>query len=94
METLGVVQGYAKKKQLFRGGKETLNAVGEPAKAAGGIVVAVTAAGALGSNPAGWITAAVGAGLILVGAGYKGGRAAHKRFQEAHHPERYTPEGE
>ncbi|MCZ9345100.1 hypothetical protein NGM37_45885, partial [Streptomyces sp. TRM76130] len=21
-------------------------------------------------------------------------RAAHKRFQEAHHPERYTPEGE
>ncbi|WP_320782216.1 hypothetical protein [Streptomyces sp. CRN 30] len=94
VEMLGTVQGYAKKKQLFRGGKEVLNAVGEPAKAAGGIVVAVTAAGALGSNPAGWITAAVGAGLIAVGAGYKGARAGYKRFQEAHHPERYTPEGE
>ncbi|MFJ6069630.1 hypothetical protein ACIQFU_02100 [Streptomyces sp. NPDC093065] len=95
VETLGQTQKYAKKKQLTKIGKETVGGVlGEPAKAAGGIVATVAAAGALGSNPAGWITAAVGAGLILGVAGYKGGRAAKKRFEEAHHPERYTPEGE
>ncbi|WP_217144060.1 hypothetical protein [Streptomyces sp. AC627_RSS907] len=95
VETLGQAQQYAKKKQLTKIGKETVGGVvGEPAKAAGGVVAAVTAAGALGSNPAGWITAAVGAGLVLGVAGYKGGRAAKKRFEEAHHPERYTPEGE
>jgi hypothetical protein len=95
VETLGTTQKYAKKKQRAKIGKEMFGGVvGEPAKAAGGIVAAVTAAGALGSNPAGWITAAVGAGLILSVAAYKGGRAAKKRYEEAHHPERYTPQGE
>ncbi|MFG2679091.1 hypothetical protein [Streptomyces sp. NPDC048392] len=94
-ETLGGTQKYAKKKQLTKIGKETVGgAVGEPAKAAGGIVAAVTAAGVLGSNPGGWIAAAVGAGLILGVAGYKAGRAATKRYEEVRHPERWAPEGE
>ncbi|MFA3872214.1 hypothetical protein ABS735_00690 [Streptomyces sp. MMCC 100] len=93
-ETLSGTQKYAKKKQLTKIGKETVGGVvGEPAKAAGGIVAAVTAAGVLGSNPGGWIAAAVGAGLILGVAGYKAGRAATKRYEEVRHPERWAPEG-
>ncbi|TDT40750.1 hypothetical protein EV562_102134 [Streptomyces sp. BK208] len=95
MEDLSGTQKYAKKKQLTKIGKETVGGVvGEPAKAAGGIVAAVTAAGVLGSNPGGWIAAAVGAGLILGVAGYKAGRAATKRYEEVRHPERWAPEGE
>ncbi|MGV9280881.1 hypothetical protein [Streptomyces sp. NPDC003730] len=95
MEDLSGTQEYAKKKQLTKIGKETVGGVvGEPAKAAGGIVAAVTAAGVLGSNPGGWIAAAVGAGLILGVAGYKAGRAATKRYEEVRHPERWAPEGE
>ncbi|MGW5786363.1 hypothetical protein ACWEWK_20475 [Streptomyces sp. NPDC003757] len=95
MEDLSETQKYAKKKQLTKIGKETVGGVvGEPAKAAGGIVAAVTAAGVLGSNPGGWIAAAVGAGLILGVAGYKAGRAATKRYEEVRHPERWAPEGE
>lgn len=94
-QTLSGTQKYAKKKQLAKIGKETMGGVvGEPAKAAGGIVAAVTAAGVLGSNPGGWIAAAVGAGLILGVAGYKAGRAATKRYEEVRHPERWAPEGE
>lgn len=95
MEDLSGTQKYAKKKQLTKIGKETVGGVvGEPAKAAGGIVAAVTAAGVLGSNPGGWIAAAVGAGLILGVAGYKAGSAATKRYEEVRHPERWAPEGE
>ncbi|CAM5736566.1 hypothetical protein STENM223S_07622 [Streptomyces tendae] len=95
MEDLSGTQKYAKKKQLTKIGKETVGGVvGEPAKAAGGIVAAVTAAGVLGSNPGGWIAAAVGGGLILGVAGYKAGRAATKRYEEVRHPERWAPEGE
>ncbi|WP_087790787.1 hypothetical protein [Streptomyces sp. CS159] len=94
-EALSGTTKYAKKKQLAKIGKETVGGVvGEPAKAAGGIVAAVTAAGVLGSNPGGWIAAAVGAGLILGVAGYKAGRAATKRYEEVRHPERWAPEGE
>ncbi|MEU3897979.1 hypothetical protein [Streptomyces sp. NPDC045251] len=94
-ETLGETQKYAKKKQIAKIGKETVGGVvGEPAKAAGGIVAAVTAAGVLGSNPGGWIAAAVGAGLILGVAGYKAGRAATKRYEEARHPERWAADDE
>ncbi|MFC9469042.1 hypothetical protein [Streptomyces coelicoflavus] len=94
-EALSGTTKYAKKKQLAKIGKETLGGVvGEPAKAAGGIVAAVTAAGVLGSNPGGWIAAAVGAGLILGVAGYKAGRAATKRYEEVRHPERWAPEGQ
>ncbi|WP_217249250.1 hypothetical protein [Streptomyces sp. AC602_WCS936] len=94
-EALGESQKYAKKKQVAKIGKETVGGVvGEPAKAAGGIVAAVTAAGVLGSNPGGWIAAAVGAGLILGVAGYKAGRAVTKRYEEARHPERWAAEDE
>lgn len=87
-------QKYAKKKQTVKGVKETLGGVGEGAKSAGGAVIVAIAAGGLASTPAGWATAAAGAGLILLVAGYKGGRAATKRYQEARHPDRYTPEGD
>ncbi|MFF7556730.1 hypothetical protein ACFZA9_27995 [Streptomyces olivaceus] len=89
-------KNLAKDKQYSRLGKEVVGGfAGEGLKgAAGAVTAASVAAGTLGSNPAGWIIAAVGAGLVLSVAGYKGGRAAYKRFQEAHHPERYTPEGE
>ncbi|MFE7435535.1 hypothetical protein ACFU78_21330 [Streptomyces tendae] len=96
VENLAKVQKLAKRKQRSKIGKELVGGVaGEGLKGAAGITTAViVGTGTLASNPAGWIIAAVGAGLVVSVAGYKGGRAAHKRFQEAHHPERYTPEGE
>ncbi|MDT0612995.1 hypothetical protein [Streptomyces lancefieldiae] len=96
VDTLVETQKFAKKKQRSKIGKEmTGGVVGEGLKGAAGIVTATAvAAGTLASNPAGWIIAAVGAGLVVTVAGYKGGRAAYKRFQEAHHPERFTPDGE
>jgi hypothetical protein len=96
LETLNSTTDLAKRKQVTKVAKEMGGGVlGEGLKGAGGITtVAVVATGTLASNPAGWILAAVGAGLVLGTAAYKGGRAAYGRFQEAHHPERYTPEGE
>ncbi|WP_432162521.1 hypothetical protein [Streptomyces tendae] len=96
VENLAKVQKLAKRKQRSKIGKELVGGVaGEGLKGAAGITTAViVGTGTLASNPAGWIIAAVGAGLVVSVAGYKGGRAATKRFQEAHHPERYTPEGE
>ncbi|GAA3992285.1 hypothetical protein GCM10022384_45040 [Streptomyces marokkonensis] len=92
---LSQVQKYAKKKQVTKIGKETVGGVmGEPAKAAAGVLTLVTATGALASNPAGWILAAVGAGLVLATTGYKAGRAATKRYDEKRHPDRFTLEGE
>ncbi|MFI8945020.1 hypothetical protein ACIGO6_00675 [Streptomyces sp. NPDC053750] len=93
VNTLVEMKKYAKDKQVSKIGKETVSGMGEGAKGAAGIVT-VAALATLGSNPAGWIIAAVGAGIVLTVAGYKGFRAARKRFQEEHHPERYTPEGE
>ncbi|GAA2600793.1 MULTISPECIES: hypothetical protein [Streptomyces] len=96
LEDLTGVTKLATRKQVSKVAKEGGGGLlGEGLKGAGGIAtVAIVATGALASNPAGWITAAVGAGLVLLTAGYKGGRAAYGRFQEAHHPELYTPEGE
>ncbi|WP_399885512.1 hypothetical protein ACGH7X_14860 [Streptomyces sp. BBFR51] len=96
VDTLTDTTKLAKKKQVSKGAKEAMGGVvGEGLKGAGGIATAaIVATGALASNPAGWIIAGVGAGLVVTVAGYKGGRAATKRFQEAHHPERYTPDGE
>lgn len=92
---LSRVQKYAMKKQAAKIGKETFGGVmGEPVKAAAGVMTLVTATGALASNPAGWILAAVGAGLVLGTTGYKAGRAATKRYEEVRHPERWAPEGE
>ncbi|CAL9468436.1 hypothetical protein [Streptomyces sp. enrichment culture] len=96
LEDLNFATKLAKSRKVSQAVKEMGGGfVGEGLKGAGGITtVAVVATGALASNPAGWITAAVGAGLVLTTAAYKGGSAAYGRFQEAHHPELYTPEGE
>ncbi|MDX3401078.1 hypothetical protein [Streptomyces sp. ME01-18h] len=96
LEDLTFATNLAKSRKVSQAAKELGGGfVGEGLKGAGGITtVAVVATGALASNPAGWITAAVGAGLVLTTAAYKGGSAAYGRFQEAHHPELYTPEGE
>ncbi|MGZ3099388.1 hypothetical protein [Streptomyces sp. H72] len=92
---LSQAQKYVKKKQVTKISKEMVGgAMGEPAKAAAGVLTLVTATGALASNPAGWILAAVGAGLVLATTGYKAGRAATKRYGEKRHPDRYTLEGE
>ncbi|MFH8468875.1 hypothetical protein [Streptomyces sp. NPDC017991] len=96
VEKLSTVQGYAKKKQLTKIGKETVGgAVGESTKAAAGIVTAVAAGTAgLASNPVGWGLAGAGAGLVLSVTLYKALRAATKRYEEVHHPERWAPQGE
>ncbi|MEV5755877.1 hypothetical protein AB0L61_03790 [Streptomyces tendae] len=96
LEDLTFATDLAKSRKVSQAVKEMGGGVmGEGLKGAGGIAtVAIVATGALASNPAGWITAAVGAGLVLTTAAYKGGSAAYGRFQEAHHPELYTPEGE
>ncbi|MFG3128786.1 hypothetical protein [Streptomyces tendae] len=96
LEDLNFATNLAKSRKVSQAVKEMGGGVmGEGLKGAGGIAtVAIVATGALASNPAGWITAAVGAGLVLTTAAYKGGSAAYGRFQEAHHPELYTPEGE
>ncbi|GHB96416.1 hypothetical protein GCM10010348_14630 [Streptomyces anthocyanicus] len=96
LEDLTFATNLAKSRKVSQAAKEMGGGVmGEGLKGAGGIAtVAIVATGALASNPAGWITAAVGAGLVLTTAAYKGGSAAYGRFQEAHHPELYTPEGE
>ncbi|WP_314412713.1 hypothetical protein [Streptomyces sp. DSM 40484] len=96
VEKLSTVQGYAKKKQLTKIGKETVGgAVGESTKAAAGVVTAVAAGTAgLATNPVGWGLAGAGAGLVLGVTLYKALRAATKRYEEAHHPERWTPQGE
>ncbi|MET7320346.1 hypothetical protein [Streptomyces sp. NPDC005549] len=96
LEDLNFATHLAKSRKVSQAVKEVGGGVmGEGLKGAGGIAtVAIVATGALASNPAGWITAAVGAGLVLTTAAYKGGSAAYGRFQEAHHPELYTPEGE
>ncbi|WP_244941885.1 hypothetical protein [Streptomyces rubrogriseus] len=96
LEDLNFATSLAKSRKVSQAAKELGGGfVGEGLKGAGGIAtVAIVATGALASNPAGWITAAVGAGLVLTTAAYKGGSAAYGRFQEAHHPELYTPEGE
>ncbi|PPS82092.1 hypothetical protein [Streptomyces sp. MH60] len=96
LEDLNFATNLAKSRKVSQAAKEMGGGVmGEGLKGAGGIAtVAIVATGALASNPAGWITAAVGAGLVLTTAAYKGGSAAYGRFQEAHHPELYTPEGE
>ncbi|MEU9184077.1 hypothetical protein AB0D14_05820 [Streptomyces sp. NPDC048484] len=95
VEKLSVVQGYAKKKQLTKIGKETVGGGGESVKAAAGVVTAV-AAGTVGlaSNPVGWGLAGAGAGLVLGVTVYKALRAATKRYEEVHHPERWAPQGE
>ncbi|MYS70676.1 hypothetical protein GTY88_09580, partial [Streptomyces sp. SID5926] len=97
LEDLNSVTGLAKKKQVSKAVKEMGGGgLGEGLKGAGGIttVAILATTGTLASNPAGWIIAAVGAGLVVTTAAYKGGRAAYGRYQEAHHPELYTPEGE
>ncbi|MFF3487726.1 hypothetical protein ACFYXC_31245 [Streptomyces sp. NPDC002701] len=96
VEKLSTVQGYAKKKQLTKIGKEAVGgAVGESTKAAAGVVTAVAAGTAgLASNPVGWGLAGAGAGLVLGVTLYKALRAATKRYEEVHHPERWAPEGE
>ncbi|MFC9290033.1 hypothetical protein [Streptomyces sp. NPDC057052] len=96
MEKLSTVQGYAKKKQLTKIGKETVGgAVGESTKAAAGVVTAVAAGTAgLASNPVGWGLAGAGAGLVFGVTMYRALRAATKRYEEARHPERWAPEGE
>ncbi|MGW6684556.1 hypothetical protein ACWGBO_32505 [[Kitasatospora] papulosa] len=94
IERLSTVQGYAKKKQLAKIGKETVGGGGESTKAAAGVVTAV-AAGTVGlaSNPVGWGLAGAGAGLVLGVTLYKALRAATKRYEEVHHPERWAQEG-
>ncbi|XKK59092.1 hypothetical protein HFP71_23535 [Streptomyces sp. ARC32] len=94
--TVDGTKKFARKKQASKAVKEGMGGgLGEGLKGAGGIAtVAIVATGALASNPAGWIVAAVGAGLVVLTAGYKGARSGYGRFQEAHHPERYTPHGE
>ncbi|MGV9506074.1 hypothetical protein ACWDQZ_10745 [Streptomyces tendae] len=96
LEDLNFATNLAKSRQVSKVAKEMGGGVmGEGLKGAGGVAtVAIAATVGLASNPAGWITAAVGAGLVLTTAAYKGGSAAYGRFQEAHHPELYTPEGE
>ncbi|MGW0461146.1 hypothetical protein [Streptomyces tendae] len=96
LEDLNFATNLAKSRQVSKVVKEMGGGVmGEGLKGAGGVTtVAIAATVGLASNPAGWITAAVGAGLVLTTAAYKGGSAAYGRFQEAHHPELYTPEGE
>ncbi|MFE4690475.1 hypothetical protein ACFRH6_10510 [Streptomyces sp. NPDC056749] len=95
IEKLSTVQGYARKKQLAKIGKETVGGGGESTKAAAGVVTAV-AAGTVGlaSNPVGWGLAGAGAGLVLGVTMYKALRAATKRYEEVHHPERWAPDGE
>ncbi|MGW0857804.1 hypothetical protein [Streptomyces sp. NPDC002690] len=88
---------YAIRKQKNKVAKQAVTAVGESAKAAGGIVTAVAAtAGAAGlaSNPVGWGIAAAAAGLILGVSAYKGVRAGTKRYDGARHPERWAADGE
>ncbi|CAM5659726.1 hypothetical protein [Streptomyces atroolivaceus] len=95
VEKLSMVQAYAKKKQLTKMGKETVSGGGESTKAAAGVVTAVAAGTAgLASNPVGWGLAGAGAGLVLGVTMYKALRAATKRYEEVHHPERWAPEGE
>ncbi|MGV9893195.1 hypothetical protein [Streptomyces tendae] len=96
LEDLNFATDLAKSRKVSQAVKEMGGGVmGEGLKGAGGVAtVAIAATVGLASNPAGWITAAVGAGLVLTTAAYKGGSAAYGRFQEAHHPELYTPEGE
>ncbi|MGW4547684.1 hypothetical protein ACWEN4_15065 [Streptomyces violaceorubidus] len=94
--TVNRTKKLARRKMASKGAKEAVGGgLGEGLKGAGGITtVAVVATGALASNPAGWIIAAVGAGLVVGVAAYKGVRSGYGRFQEAHHPELYTPHGE
>ncbi|MCX5397839.1 hypothetical protein [Streptomyces sp. NBC_00102] len=95
--TMNTVLTYARDKQKNKMGKQVVTAVGESAKAAGGIVTAVAAtAGAAGlaSNPVGWGIAATAAGLIFGVAAYKGVRAGTKRYDGARHPERWAEDGE
>lgn len=95
VEKLSRVQQYAKKKQLTKIGKEAAGGGGESVKAAAGVVTAVAAGTAgLASNPAGWGLAGAGAGLVLGVTLYKALRAATKRYEEVHHPERWAPPGE
>ncbi|WP_260333674.1 hypothetical protein [Streptomyces beigongshangae] len=96
VEKLSTAQAYAKKKQLTKIGKETVGgAVGESTKAAAVVVTAVAAGTAgLASNPVGWGLAGAGAGLVLGVTVYKALRAATKRYEEVHHPDRWAPEGE
>lgn len=94
--TMNTVHTYALGKQRNKMGKQAFTAVGESAKAAGGIVTAVaaTAGGAgLASNPVGWGLAAGAAGLILGVTAYKAGRAGMKRYEGARHPERWAADG-
>ncbi|WP_105968105.1 hypothetical protein [Streptomyces geranii] len=95
VEQLSKVQQYARKKQLTKIGKEAAGGGGESVKAAAGVVTAV-AAGTVGlaSNPVGWGLAGAGAGLVLGVTMYKALRAATKRYEEVHHPERWAPQGE
>ncbi|MER5377704.1 hypothetical protein [Streptomyces sp. NPDC002553] len=95
VEKLSKVQQYAKKKQLTKIGKETAGGGGESVKAAAGVVTAVAAGTAgLASNPVGWGLAGAGAGLVLGVTMYKALRAATKRYEEVHHPERWALQGE
>ncbi|MGW4924555.1 hypothetical protein [Streptomyces parvulus] len=96
VEKLSTVQGYAKKKQLTKIGKETVGgALGESTKAAAGVVTAVAAGTAgLATNPVGWGLAGAGAGLVLGVTLYKALRAATKRYEEVRHPEVWAKEGE
>ncbi|MFS8201423.1 hypothetical protein ACLVWQ_22360 [Streptomyces sp. CWNU-52B] len=95
VERLNTVQQYAKKKQLTKIGKETVGGGGESVKAAAGVVTAVAATTVgLASNPVGWGLASAGAGLVFTVTMYKALRAATKRYEEVHHPERWAAEGE
>ncbi|MET9252852.1 hypothetical protein [Streptomyces sp. NPDC003717] len=95
VETLSTAQNYAKKKQATKIGKEAVGGVlGETTKGAAGVVTAVAVGTGLASNPVGWGLAGAGAGLVLGVTLYKALRAATKRYDEVHHPERYVAEGE
>ncbi|SEG90657.1 hypothetical protein SAMN05216223_12248 [Actinacidiphila yanglinensis] len=96
VNTMNTVLTYALAKQRNKMGKQALTAVGESAKAAGGVVTAIaaTAGGAgLASNPVGWGLAAGAAGLIFGVAAYKGTRAGMKRYEGARHPDRWAAQG-
>ncbi|MFD5453688.1 hypothetical protein [Streptomyces olivaceus] len=98
VQRLDTAQKFVKQKQINKIGKEAAGgALSEPLKAGAGAVTianAVMASGALASNPVGWGLAGAGGGLILGVTLYKALRAVTKRYEEAHHPERWALEGE
>ncbi|MFC8565279.1 hypothetical protein ACFUIW_05855 [Streptomyces sp. NPDC057245] len=98
VQRLGSAQKFVKQKQINKIAKESAGgALSEPLKAGAGAVTlanAVMAGSVLASNPVGWGLAGAGGGLILGVTLYKALRAVTKRYEEAHHPERWALEGE